>query len=171
MQAPWMVRRIVGSTPHFLGKVVDCNYIRGPKYLEIDVDFGSSTVVDGALAFVNGAIPNLVVDMAFLVQVGEEWEKLQSKLYQGSSQLGNIEVICSMVGWKTGAEGIGNVDYPGDLGFFGTCDSGTLHEYSSLENDVYHARWCSPQLMSKEQSNRHYEFVVRIGGKVEDFTL
>ena len=98
-----MVRRIVGSTPHFLGKVVDCNYIRGPKYLEvkallnsivydftfrkilkfiqeycsltslnflqIDVDFGSSTVVDGALAFVNGAIPNLVVDMAFLVQV------------------------------------------------------------------------------------------------------
>ncbi|CBI37379.3 unnamed protein product, partial [Vitis vinifera] len=68
-KAPWMVRRIVGSTPHFLGKVVDCNYIRGPKYLEIDVDFGSSTVVDGALAFVNGAIPNLVVDMAFLVQV------------------------------------------------------------------------------------------------------
>ena len=34
----------------------------------------------------------------------EEWEKLQSELYHGSSQLGNIEVICCIVGWKTRAE-------------------------------------------------------------------
>ncbi|KAH9686968.1 hypothetical protein KPL70_014585 [Citrus sinensis] len=34
----WIVRQSDGSTPCLLGKAVDCNYIRGPKYLEIDVD-------------------------------------------------------------------------------------------------------------------------------------
>ncbi|KAL9447933.1 hypothetical protein AB3S75_015418 [Citrus x aurantiifolia] len=34
----WIVGQSDGSTPCLLGKAVDCNYIRGPKYLEIDVD-------------------------------------------------------------------------------------------------------------------------------------
>lgn len=29
------MRQSVGSTPCLLGKAVDCNYIRGPKYLEV----------------------------------------------------------------------------------------------------------------------------------------
>lgn len=35
MQGSWIVRQSVGSTPCLLGKAVDCNYIRGPKYLEV----------------------------------------------------------------------------------------------------------------------------------------
>ena len=31
----WIVRQSVGSTPCLLGKAVDCNYIRGPTYLEV----------------------------------------------------------------------------------------------------------------------------------------
>ncbi|CAN1174891.1 Protein ENHANCED DISEASE RESISTANCE 2 [Linum perenne] len=65
----WIVRQSVGSTPCLLGKAVDCNYIRGPKYLEVDVDIGSSTVANGVLGLVIGVITTLVVDMAFLVQV------------------------------------------------------------------------------------------------------
>ncbi|MQM04322.1 hypothetical protein Taro_037114 [Colocasia esculenta] len=64
----WIVRQSVGSTPCLLGKAVDCTYIRGPKYLEIDVDIGSSTVANGVLGLVIGVITTLVVDMAFLVQ-------------------------------------------------------------------------------------------------------
>ncbi|KAL6349669.1 hypothetical protein AAG906_041076 [Vitis piasezkii] len=62
-----------------------------------------------------------------------------------------------MVGWKTGAEvmqlsGILLQIKVGYLfGVFGTCDSGTLHEYSSLENDVYHARW---KIREKEKGKR-----------------
>ncbi|KAL8536476.1 hypothetical protein ACS0TY_011907 [Phlomoides rotata] len=67
----WIVRQSVGSTPCLLGKAVDCNYIRAPKYLEIDVDIGSSTVANGVLGLVIGVITTLVVDMAFLVQVFE----------------------------------------------------------------------------------------------------
>lgn len=64
----WIVRQSVGSTPCLLGKAVDCNYIRGASYLEIDVDIGSSTVANGVLGLVCGVITTLVVDMAFLVQ-------------------------------------------------------------------------------------------------------
>lgn len=35
MKGSWIVRQSVGSTPCILGKAVDCNYIRGPKYLEV----------------------------------------------------------------------------------------------------------------------------------------
>lgn len=35
MKGSWIVRQSVGSTPCLLGKAVDCNYIRGPKYLEV----------------------------------------------------------------------------------------------------------------------------------------
>ncbi|KAK9218351.1 hypothetical protein WN943_006988 [Citrus x changshan-huyou] len=35
-EGSWIVRQSVGSTPCLLGKAVDCNYIRGPKYLEIN---------------------------------------------------------------------------------------------------------------------------------------
>ncbi|KAF5957035.1 hypothetical protein HYC85_004260 [Camellia sinensis] len=58
---------IVGNTLCLLGKTVDCNYIRGPKYLEIGVDIGSSTVANGVLGLVIGMITTLVVDMAFLL--------------------------------------------------------------------------------------------------------
>lgn len=35
MQGSWIVRQSVGSTPCLLGKAIDCNYIRGPNYLEV----------------------------------------------------------------------------------------------------------------------------------------
>jgi hypothetical protein len=65
----WIVRQSVGSTPCILGKAVDCTYHRGPKYLEVDIDIGSSTVANGVLGLVFGVVTSLVVDMAFLVQV------------------------------------------------------------------------------------------------------
>ncbi|KAL8498609.1 hypothetical protein ACS0TY_021812 [Phlomoides rotata] len=75
----WIVRQSVGSTPCLLGKSVDCNYIRGPGYLEIDVDIGSSTVANGVLGLVIGVLTTLVVDMAFIIQ-GNTPEELPERL-------------------------------------------------------------------------------------------
>lgn len=44
-------------------------------FLQIDVDIGSSTVANGVLGIVCGAIKTLVVDMAFLVQVLKIWSR------------------------------------------------------------------------------------------------
>ncbi|XP_074270256.1 protein ENHANCED DISEASE RESISTANCE 2-like isoform X1 [Silene latifolia] len=91
----WIVRQSVGSTPCLLGKAVDCNYIRGPDYLEVDVDIGSSTVANGVLGLVFGVITTLVVDMAFLVQANTE-DELPEKLI-GAVRVSHIELSSAIV--------------------------------------------------------------------------
>lgn len=91
----WIVRQSVGSTPCLLGKAVDCNYIRGPDYLEIDVDIGSSTVANGVLGLVIGVITTLVVDMAFLVQANTE-DELPERLI-GAVRVSHIELSSAVV--------------------------------------------------------------------------
>uniref|UniRef100_A0A6M2EJ71 START domain-containing protein n=1 Tax=Populus davidiana TaxID=266767 RepID=A0A6M2EJ71_9ROSI len=91
----WIVRQSVGSTPCLLGKAVDCNYIRGPKYLEVDVDIGSSTVANGVLGLVIGVITTLVVDMAFLVQANTT-EELPERLI-GAVRVSHIELSSAIV--------------------------------------------------------------------------
>ncbi|XP_021833168.1 protein ENHANCED DISEASE RESISTANCE 2-like isoform X2 [Prunus avium] len=91
----WIVRQSVGSTPCLLGKAVDCNYIRGPKYLEIDVDIGSSTVANGVLGLVIGVITTLVVDMAFLVQANTT-DELPERLI-GAVRVAHIDLKSAIV--------------------------------------------------------------------------
>ncbi|XP_011018434.1 PREDICTED: protein ENHANCED DISEASE RESISTANCE 2-like [Populus euphratica] len=91
----WIVRQSVGSTPCLLGKAVDCNYIRGPKYLEVDVDIGSSTVANGVLGLVIGVITTLVVDMAFLVQANTTEELPERSI--GAVRVSHIELSSAIV--------------------------------------------------------------------------
>ncbi|XAR70714.1 hypothetical protein NMG60_11027674 [Bertholletia excelsa] len=91
----WIVRQSVGSTPCLLGKAVDCNYIRGPKYLEIDVDIGSSTVANGVLGLVIGVMTTLVVDMAFLVQANTT-DELPERLI-GAVRVSHVELSSAKV--------------------------------------------------------------------------
>ncbi|XP_028754672.1 protein ENHANCED DISEASE RESISTANCE 2-like [Neltuma alba] len=91
----WIVRQSVGSTPCLLGKAVDCNYIRGPKYLEVDVDIGSSTVANGVLGLVVGVITTLVVDMAFLVQANTT-DELPERLI-GAVRISHLELSSAIV--------------------------------------------------------------------------
>uniref|UniRef100_A0A6V7QYT2 Protein ENHANCED DISEASE RESISTANCE 2-like n=1 Tax=Ananas comosus var. bracteatus TaxID=296719 RepID=A0A6V7QYT2_ANACO len=91
----WIVRQSVGSTPCLLGKAVDCTYIRGPNYLEIDIDIGSSTVANGVLGLVFGVITTLVVDMAFLVQANT-YDELPERLI-GAVRVSHIELSSAVV--------------------------------------------------------------------------
>ncbi|XP_078437720.1 ENHANCED DISEASE RESISTANCE 2 [Wolffia australiana] len=91
----WIVRQSVGSTPCLLGKAVDCTYIRGSNYLEIDVDIGSSTVANGVLGLVCGVITTLVVDMAFLVQACT-YEELPERLI-GAVRVSHVELKSAVV--------------------------------------------------------------------------
>ncbi|KAJ8631909.1 hypothetical protein MRB53_025245 [Persea americana] len=91
----WIVRQSVGTTPCLLGKAVDCNYIRGPKYLEIDVDIGSSTVANGVLGLVCGVITTLVVDMAFLIQANS-YDELPERLI-GAVRASHVELSSAVV--------------------------------------------------------------------------
>ncbi|TVU13087.1 hypothetical protein EJB05_46763 [Eragrostis curvula] len=91
----WIVRQSVGSTPCLLGKAVDCSYLRGPDYLEVDVDIGSSAVANGVLGLVFGVVTTLVVDMAFLIQANT-YDELPEQLL-GAARLSHIEPSAAVV--------------------------------------------------------------------------
>ncbi|GKB82391.1 enhanced disease resistance 2-like protein, partial [Tanacetum coccineum] len=61
----------------------------------IDVDIGSSTVANGVLGLVVGAITSLVVDMAFLVQ-GNTTDELPERLI-GAVRVSHLELSSAIV--------------------------------------------------------------------------
>ncbi|EEE56130.1 hypothetical protein OsJ_05003 [Oryza sativa Japonica Group] len=91
----WIVRQSVGSTPCLLGKAVDCSYVRGAGYLEVDVDIGSSAVANGVLGLVFGVVTTLVVDMAFLIQANT-YEELPEQVI-GAARLAHVEPAAAIV--------------------------------------------------------------------------
>uniref|UniRef100_A0A0D9VB32 START domain-containing protein n=1 Tax=Leersia perrieri TaxID=77586 RepID=A0A0D9VB32_9ORYZ len=91
----WIVRQSVGSTPCLLGKAVDCSYVRGAGYLEVDVDIGSSAVANGVLGLVFGVVTTLVVDMAFLIQANS-YEELPEQVI-GAARLAHVEPSAAIV--------------------------------------------------------------------------
>lgn len=91
----WIVRQSVGSTPCLLGKAVDCSYIRGPEYMEVDVDIGSSAVANGVLGLVFGVVTSLVVDMAFLIQANT-YDELPEQVL-GAARFSHIEPSAAVV--------------------------------------------------------------------------
>ncbi|KAG6426860.1 hypothetical protein SASPL_111095 [Salvia splendens] len=65
---PWIVKTTVGNySACLLGKALNCYYHRGPNYLEIDVDIGSSAIASAILKLALGCVTAVTVDMGFLV--------------------------------------------------------------------------------------------------------
>ncbi|XP_051197491.1 protein ENHANCED DISEASE RESISTANCE 2-like [Lolium perenne] len=91
----WIVRQSVGSSSCILGKAVDCTYVRGPRYLEVDVDIGSSAVANGVLGLVFGVVTTLVVDMAFLIQA-ITYDELPEQVI-GAARLAHVEPAAAIV--------------------------------------------------------------------------
>ncbi|KAG8088709.1 hypothetical protein GUJ93_ZPchr0010g10172 [Zizania palustris] len=65
----WIVKQSVGKKACLIGQALEINYFRGSNYLELGVDIGSSTVARGVVSLVLGYLNNLVIEMAFLIQV------------------------------------------------------------------------------------------------------
>lgn len=63
-----------------LGKALNCYYHRGPNYLEIDVDIGSSAIATAILKLALGCVTAVTIDMGFLVESQKE-EELPERLF------------------------------------------------------------------------------------------
>lgn len=75
VKGPWIVKKAVGNhSACLLGKALTCNYHRGPNYLEIDVDIGSSAIASAILHLALGYVTSVVIDMGFLVEAQAEDE-------------------------------------------------------------------------------------------------
>ncbi|KAL6501890.1 hypothetical protein OROGR_027023 [Orobanche gracilis] len=75
VKGPWIVKTAVGNySACLLGKALNCHYHRGPNYLEIDVDIGSSAIATAILRLALGCVTAVTVDMGFLVEAQREDE-------------------------------------------------------------------------------------------------
>lgn len=80
VKGPWIVKKAVGNySACLLGKALTCNYHRGPNYLEIDVDIGSSAIASAILHLALGYVTSVTIDMGFLVESQTE-EELPERL-------------------------------------------------------------------------------------------
>ncbi|KAJ8758769.1 hypothetical protein K2173_000490 [Erythroxylum novogranatense] len=80
VKGPWIVRKAVGSySACLLGKALSCSYHRGPNYLEIDVDIGSSAIASTILHLALGCVTHVTIDMGFVVEAQTE-EELPERL-------------------------------------------------------------------------------------------
>lgn len=81
VKGPRILKTAVGGySACLLGKAVSCSYHRGPNYLEIDVDIGSSALASTILRLALGCVKSVTVDMGFLVE-GQTEEELPEKLF------------------------------------------------------------------------------------------
>ncbi|KAH7283803.1 hypothetical protein KP509_34G024600 [Ceratopteris richardii] len=95
VRGPWILRTTVGNHGTcLLGKALTCNYVRGPNYLEIDVDIGSSAFASAILHLALGYITHVTVDMAFLVESQAE-EELPERVF-GTTRIAQIELSAAV---------------------------------------------------------------------------
>ncbi|KAK4338048.1 hypothetical protein RND71_042535 [Anisodus tanguticus] len=81
VKGPWIVKAAVGNySACILGKALNCYYHKGPNYLEIDVDIGSSAIASAILHLALGYVTSVTIDMGFLVESQTE-EELPEKLF------------------------------------------------------------------------------------------
>ena len=86
---PWVVQRAVGTKPLIVGKALKVRYHSRPRFLEVDIDIGSSAVANNVVRFVLGYVRTLVVDMCFLVE-GKTDKELPERLI-GTSRVAHLE--------------------------------------------------------------------------------
>lgn len=81
IKGPWIVKTTIGNySACLLGKALNCYYHKGPNYLEIDVDIGSSAIATAILHLALGYTSSVTIDMGFLVEA-ETAEELPEKLF------------------------------------------------------------------------------------------
>ncbi|CAN1816466.1 Protein ENHANCED DISEASE RESISTANCE 2-like [Linum perenne] len=107
VKGPWVVRKSVGNySACVLGKALTCNYHRGPNYLEIDVDIGSSAIATAILHLALGCVTNVTIDMGFVVEAQEE-DELPERL-MGAVRVCQMEMSsATVVESETVGRGIG----------------------------------------------------------------
>jgi hypothetical protein len=74
VEGPWALQLAIGSKPVLTGTKVAQQYFRGSRYLEVDIDIGSSVVASNVLALVNSSSAALVLDIGITIQGNAEDE-------------------------------------------------------------------------------------------------
>eukprot|EP01105_Mastigella_eilhardi_P018743 TRINITY_DN4369_c0_g1_i1.p1 TRINITY_DN4369_c0_g1~~TRINITY_DN4369_c0_g1_i1.p1 ORF type:complete len:339 (-),score=91.95 TRINITY_DN4369_c0_g1_i1:107-1123(-) len=79
---PWLAKKAAGNKPSIIGNNITSRYFRGPHYMEVGIDVGSSQVGKYILSVVSRYVKNIVVDLAFLIE-GQKPDELPEQVLAG----------------------------------------------------------------------------------------
>ncbi len=81
-----MIKNFVGTTPAILGRKITCNYYQGKvgpiRYLEVEVDIGSSMIASQLCGRVQGYGKNTTIDLHFMIE-GTTEDELPEQMLGG----------------------------------------------------------------------------------------
>ncbi len=90
VDGPWIVRKVIGSTPTLLAQKLTCRYFKRPGVFELDIDLHSSTIASNAVSLAKSHSKSIVVDMAVTIQ-GENEDELPESLV-GAVRLDHLDL-------------------------------------------------------------------------------
>ena len=73
------LKTLGGMRPVIIGKKLTTSYYIGKNYLEVDIDISSSKVACMVCGIFLGALKNMVIDMAFLLEAGHDKDRFGGK--------------------------------------------------------------------------------------------
>jgi hypothetical protein len=79
VEAPYIVRKVVGNAPAIIGRKLSQRYYYGPRYMEVDIDVGSSLTARKIMGSVLSNAKGMTFDMAFVLQ-GEDERQLPERI-------------------------------------------------------------------------------------------
>lgn len=90
VNGPWIVRKAVGEQAIcIIGRALSCKYSVTKKFMEVDIDIGSSMVASAIVHLAFGYVTTLTVDLAFLIE-GQTESELPEKLL-GAFRFSNLD--------------------------------------------------------------------------------
>ncbi len=102
VDGPWIVRKVVGSTPVLIGQKLTCRYFRRPGIFELDIDLHSCKIASNAVSLVKSHSKSVIVDMAVTIQ-GENEDELPESLI-GTVRLDRLDLSLAESLWHPSRE-------------------------------------------------------------------
>lgn len=90
VKGSFVIKQSVGSTPVLLGKKLKQHYFMTQKYIEVDVDVGSSYTAATVVSLVSSATKSIVVDLAVVME-GRHFDELPEALL-GTVRLSKLDL-------------------------------------------------------------------------------
>eukprot|EP00210_Caulerpa_lentillifera_P004654 g4439.t1 len=94
VKGSFIIRQSVGSTPVLLGKKLKQYYFRNQRYIEVDIDVGSSYTAATVVNMVSGVTKTLVVDLAIVLE-GKSAAELPESLL-GTVRLDRLDLATAV---------------------------------------------------------------------------
>ena len=88
---PVIVKKSVGNKPLIVRNALATKFVRGDRWMEVDINIGSSSVAFYVVKLVLGYVRRIVVDLAFVIQGNTDEELIGGETIVGTIRVHRLE--------------------------------------------------------------------------------